>query len=50
MSAQVLIQEKIRKMEDDLKRLKAELDKISPKPNQFETIDTAAYLTEVYNG
>jgi len=43
------LQEKIRKMEDELKRLQAELDNMR-KHSQFERIDTDIYLTEVYNG
>jgi hypothetical protein len=47
MTAQAM-QEKIRKMEAELKRLQAELDKLNAK--QFDQVDTASYLTEVYNG
>jgi DNA-binding protein YbaB len=50
MTTAVSMQEKIRKMEDELKRLQAELEKMRRKGSQFERIDTDVYLTEVYNG
>jgi hypothetical protein len=46
MTAQVM-QEKIRKMEAELKRLQAELDKMNAVDYDRETL---ACLTEVYNG
>ncbi|HZG13601.1 MAG TPA: hypothetical protein VE710_01155 [Candidatus Bathyarchaeia archaeon] len=44
------VQEKIKRMEDEIKRLQKELDSMLKKNSQFERIDTDVYLTEVYNG
>ncbi|EJL43295.1 hypothetical protein BAG01nite_25590 [Brevibacillus agri] len=43
------MQEKISKMEAELKRLQAELAKINKTTPQFDRNDVA-YLNEVYNG
>ncbi|MGE5703674.1 MAG: hypothetical protein ACM32O_14205 [Clostridia bacterium] len=50
MSSSVIIEEKIRKMEDELKRLRREFEKSSTATEGFEPSDTADYLTEIYNG
>ncbi|MET3287940.1 UNVERIFIED_CONTAM: hypothetical protein ABID98_000510 [Brevibacillus sp. OAP136] len=48
MSSSVIMEEKIKKMEDDLKRLRKEFEK-SLTGAGFEQQDTDVYLTEVYN-
>lgn len=50
MSSTVIMEEKIKKMEADLKRLRKELEKRVAAANGFEHTDTDEYLTEVYNG
>lgn len=44
------VQDKIRKMEDEIKRLRKELENMNTKTSQFERVETDVYLTEVYNG
>ncbi|MGO0062253.1 hypothetical protein ACTID9_19915 [Brevibacillus fluminis] len=49
MSSSVIMEEKIKKMEDDLKRLRKEFEKSVSGAGGFELQDTDVYLTEVYN-
>lgn len=49
MSSSVIMEEKIKKMEDDLKRLRKEFEKSVTGSNGFEQRDTDEYLNEVYN-
>jgi hypothetical protein len=44
------MQEKIRQMEDELRRLQKELEDMHNRHSQFEQVETDVYLTEVYNG
>ncbi len=50
MNTNVAMQETIKRVADELKRLQEELDNIRCETNQFERIDTDVFLTEVYNG